>query len=410
MRILYHGTSPGVPTGFGQHTKRLLDRLNDDHTVGFLPSGSLTPGEVEYDGIPVHHPAMTLSNIESVRYWQQEGNYDVVISHSGHWSNADKWVRLHDDDVPLLLYSVVDQQAPGGNLPMMCERALSGCFMPVFHSEFAAELAENSEIPGYQYRQIPHGVDSKIYDDVTGAVDQSDLKGPLGLDPDDLLFTLVGGNNGTRENMPEQMHAFKRFVDEEGADDAHLYVHAHPRHSNGHDLYDVRDMLDLNDRIMLPDEADMAHGISVGAMVRIYNATDVVLAVSRADSWGLTVTEAMMTGTAVIGANHSAMPEQFDRPPRTPMDREKPFVATDFGLLVNRGATEWSQRHRAYRFLPRVDHMQAAMSRYYNNPDERTAHAEAGRRRARSLYDMDYLYENEWKSILREAEGRVTNF
>jgi len=409
MRILYHGTSPGVPTGFGQHTKRLLDRITRDHTVGFLPSGSLTPGDVTYHDIPVHHPAMTLSNIESVRYWQREGNYDVVISHSGHWSNADDWQRLHDDDIPLICYSVVDQQAPGGRLPIKCKQALDGCFMPVYHSEFATELAEDTPPPRDQYRHIPHGVDSDVYDDVTGVVEQPELKEPLGIEPDDTLYTIVGGNNGTRENMPEQMHAFARFVEAEGADDAYLYVHAHPRHGNGHDLYDVRRLLDMPDRILLPDEADMAHGISVGTMVRVYNATDVLLAMSRADSWGLTVTEAMMTGTAVIGANHSAMPEQFDRPPRTPMDRDQPYIATDHGLLVNRGSVEWSQRQRAYRFLPHIEDMQAAITRYYNTPSERAAHADAARRRARTRYDMDHLYETEWQPLIRDAARRVTS-
>lgn len=406
MRVLIHSAPPGVPAGYSSHTENLIEEFGDGHEIGILPPGDWIGAGIEHEGIPIHARNMGGPQVDSLRYWYEEGDYDVVISHLEHWGQPDRFARL-SEDIPFIMYTVVDQCNPDNTLPYDVVRATEESFRPTFHSEWAYECAMETGYDPETTWQIPHGIDTDKYAPVTDHIDQGRLKEQMGIPHDATLYALVGGNNGVREGMPEMMHAFKKLITEHGRDDAYLFVHSHPIHSNGHNLHTVRDVLNLNDRVLFPDAGDMAHGIPDGAIIRLYNTADVVLNVSRGDSWGMVVTEAMACGTPVIAANHSALTEQFGKDPDYTMPRGEPYRPTDYGILVNRGSPEWTQRQKSRRFVPHVDDIAKAMLYYDVHDDVRETHGQNARAHVVSNYNLETVYANQWSALLEEIKQEL---
>lgn len=406
MKILYHSAPPTAKTGYGVHTRNLVDYLRLDHDINIHSVSNMGGGTVDWDGIPIYPCGAGEHGELSIPYWYEKSDADVVFSHHDHWAMDDTFQQIHKGGIPTMLYTILDHDRPNGKPPEKVVRANEGAHKTIVMSDFAEACMKRSRIDNEQIVKVPHGVDTTKYAPVTDYIPQEELKKEMGIPEDAFLFTMVAANYGPRKNIPNHMEAFKRLADDH--DDVYLYVHTHPQMGGGYNLFQIRESLDLDeDRCFFPDQHEMQHGIDDLTVVQFYNTADVHLNATQAESWGLTVTEAMACGTPVIATNYSAMTEQFGEPHDLHVTEDEQFFDTGQGLLVHRGAEIWTQGSLARRFLPKVDDLEAAMRYYYNNQDLLDGHGQNARRWVVNNYSWPTLYEEEWLPLFNQVEEEL---
>lgn len=391
-------------TGYGTHTRNLVSRMAGDFDPFIHAVGGWEGMGIDWQGVQVFPSGAGKFGEQSIPYWYQENDADVVFSHHDHWSFPQTLKNIQERGIPTVLYTILDHDLPGKTPPQAVIEANEEAYKTIVMSEWALERMRNTRIPNEQIHQIPHGVNTAKFAPVTHRIDQGELKLDLGVEEDAFVFGMVAANYGPRKNIPLHMEAFRRFRERNDADDAYLYVHTHPQMSGGYDLHQVRRDLGLENLVLFPDSHKVYHGIDDLTIVQLLNTFDVHLNVTQSESWGLTITEAMACGTPVIGANNSAQTEQFDVGHDFHVSTDEQFTTTPNGLLVNRGNEMWTQNASARRFTASVDDMVAAMEYAYEHPEQMELMGANARDFVCEHYDYDHLYETEWKPLFEEVE------
>lgn len=396
-------------TGYGVHTKNLVRRLKEDHEVAVHSVGGWEGMGIDWEGVQIYPSGAGKHGENSIPYWFDKVNADVVFSHHDHWAMSDTLKNIQLNGIPMILYTVLDHDLPGQRPPPAVIEANENASHTIVMSKWAEERIRNSRIDQDRVRQIPHGVNTSKYAPVIKEISEERLKKDLGIPEDGFLFGMVAANYGPRKNIPIHMQAFKHLRDTYGIDDVYLYIHTHPTMGGGYNLYEVRDALNLSqEHCMFPDPHEMYHGLEDMVVVQLYNTFDVHLNVTQSESWGLTITEAMSCGTPVIAANNSAQTEQFGIPPDSYIGTQDAFKVTSQGLLVYRGAEMWTQNATARRFTARVDDIVDAMYFYYMNQELIDEHGENAREYVQSNYDWEYVYDEYWRPFFDEVEDEFT--
>lgn len=406
MKIHYHSAPPMADTGYGVHTKNLLGRLSDDYEAIVHSVGGWDGMGIDWQGVQIYPPGGGKHGEQSIPYWFDKTGSDVVFSHHDHWSMADTLQGIQEGGIPMVLYTILDHDIPGGKPPEKVVQANENALKTIVMSEWAYDIMKQSRVPDEQIHQIPHGVDTTKYAPVTRKISKEELKEDLGVPEDSFLFGMVAANYGPRKNIPQHMEAFKRLT--EDYDDVYLYIHTHPMMSGGYNLPEIRESLELErDRLFFPDAHEMQHGIEDIVIVQLLNTFDAHLNVTQSESWGLTITEALSCETPVIAANNSAQTEQLGVDYDTYVTKDEQFREAPNGLLVHRGAEMWTQNATARRFTSHVDDMEAAMRFAYNNRETMAEKGKNGRQWVKANYDWDVLYERHWKPFFEELEEIV---
>lgn len=409
MRVLYHSAPPTADTGYGVHTRNLVQRLRDSHDINIQSVGGWEGMGIDWRGIKVYPSGAGKFGEQSIPYWFEKTDSDVVFSHHDHWSFANIMSGIQEGGIPTVLYTILDHELPGKRPPESVVVANENTLRTVVMSEWAEERMRNSRVPQEKVVQIPHAVDTSKYGPVTDEIPDKELKRDLGIPEDSFLFGMVAANYGPRKNIPLHIDAFKEFIDRNNADDAYFYIHTHPTMGGGYNLYEVRDGLNIDDeRVIFPDPHEMYHGIEDLIVVQLYNTFDVHLNCTQSESWGLTITEAMSTGTPVIATNFSAMTEQFGVPYDTHVSEEEGYRVTDNGILIHRGSEIWTQNATARRFTPGRENIISAMEYYYYNQDKIKEHGENARDWVKMNYDWDIVYEDHWEPLFDDIEEEIS--
>ena len=408
MKILVHSAPPMADTGYGVHTKNLVRRLKDDHNVAIHSVGGWEGMGIDWEGVQIYPSGAGKHGEESIPYWFDKTDSDVVFSHHDHWAMADVMSGIQQNGIPMMLYTVLDHDLPGERAPEAVVQANENSLRTIAMSEWAEERLQNSRVPQDTVTHIPHGVDTTKYAPVTEEIPQSELKKDLGIPEDAFLFGMVAANYGPRKNIPLHMQAFKELKDEHGLEDAYFYIHTHPTMGGGYNLYEIRDALNIEkERCLFPDPHEMYHGIEDLVVVQLYNTFDVHLNVTQSESWGLTVTEAMSCETPVIATNNSAMTEQLGVPHDTFVTQQDGLRVTDQGILVHRGNELWTQNATARRYTASVEDLKDAMLYYYINRDVIDAHGENAREWVVENYNWDRVYDKYWEPLFDDVEEEL---
>ena len=153
----------------------------------------------------------------------------------------------------------------------------------------------NSVLTGY----VPHGLDHNIYKPLekTDPLYEKmfkDIKQNNNID-----FLLMWNNRNIRRKQPgDVILAFKTFVDKLPKEDRSrvaLLMHTTPSDSNGTDLRAVYKSIAPNCKILFSPGK-----ISAAELNAMYNVADVVINIASNEGWGLSCTEAMLSGTPII--------------------------------------------------------------------------------------------------------------
>ena len=157
-------------------------------------------------------------------------------------------------------------------------------------------------------KYIPHGLNHEIYKPLD---DVSDFKKQL-FGKDEVDFCLFfNSRNIRRKQIPDTMWAFKIFLDglpKEKANKCRFLLHTEITHDAGTDLIAVKELL-FND---YPNAIQFStNKLSHEDLNRMYNSTDCQILLTSNEGWGLTLTEAMLSGNPIIANCTGGMQDQM---------------------------------------------------------------------------------------------------
>lgn len=160
---------------------------------------------------------------------------------------------------------------------------------------------------------VPHGLNPTIYYPITDGGELKNLeKFRSNLFKEDKDFVLFfNSRNIRRKQIPDTLLAFRYFLDglpKEKADKCAFILHTDVISEHGTDLEKVRSIL-LND---YPQSVYFSQDkLSVEQLNLLYNVADVQILLTSNEGWGLTLTEALLSGTPIIGNVTGGMQDQM---------------------------------------------------------------------------------------------------
>jgi Glycosyl transferases group 1 len=374
VKILAHGNSPHLSTGYGVQLALLLPRLASlGHEVAVSAFAGVQGAVTSWNGFKVYPGGLDAYG------------GDVLPSHARHFG-ADLVLTLMDAWV---LDPAMVSRLPAAAcwMPVDCTplSAMDRGFLrqsrafPVAMSEHGRrELQEAGFAPLY----APHAVDCPAF----SPQDKSAAREAMGVPPDAWVIGINAANlDAIRKGFPEQFAAFAMFRKDHP--EALLLVHSHPTGpGTGCDLNDIAARLNIGDAIRWPDPyLYTCGGYSQQEMARWYACLDLYSGCSYAEGFGLPLLEAAACGVPSVTTSFSAMPQ----------------AAGPHALLVS-GEPFWNARHRSFWSKPIVAEIAAAYEQAF-----KTEHDYDAIRDHALSYDADKVFAECWTGVLKELEDRL---
>jgi glycosyltransferase involved in cell wall biosynthesis len=376
LRVTWYSNDPRLPTGYGEQTAQVIRRLAaDGHAVAVASNAGTVRYTSSWEGIPVYPGGLTQHSVDLIAGIHAAHRGDILIT------LYDVWV-LPDLGVPMLSWTPVDHDPVP---PEVAEHAKRPNVRTIAMARFGqAALAR----AGIESVYIPHALEPEF------RPTPSDWRQRMGIPADAFVVSINSANRDTkdRKGFWQMFDALARFQRAH----ADVWVHLHTwtaKTMGGLDLawWSLERGMDL-DRVrkVLP-MAYLVGDLSRRDMAEMYTASDVLLATSKGEGFGIPVIEAMACGTPAIVTDATAQPE-----------------------LV--GDTGWK-----VRWTPEPDFF---MGSTWARPDPaailealEAAYAERGTPAARERseaaiakaaeYDADLVFDQHWRPLLAQLEKDI---
>ena len=297
-RIFWYSNHPGVPTGYGTQTAQVLRRLKRrGHDPVVHANFNQQMGEGKWNGIRVLPQGYdTWSN-------------DIILAHYG--------AVAKESDLPLRMVTLCDVWVL--NNPRFTELDIIWSWTPVDHMNVPPQVLAWSQRPNVlPIAMSKHGKAAFDRADVQSvyiphALEKHWKPTPMEEDPFPGRFVVsaINANKGVLPNRKawgENLLAFAMFAQKH--DDALLYVHSDLKSPIGIDLVALIKACGIPEsQVVFADQYDLRLGVEDGRMAQIMTRTDVLLAATMGEGFGLTALEAQACGTRTVVSNFSAQPE-----------------------------------------------------------------------------------------------------
>ena len=156
-------------------------------------------------------------------------------------------------------------------------------------------LKWNDVITGY----VPHGLNHNKFKPLELSDDVYKKMHERFKEQNNIEFMVFWNNRNIRRKQPgDVILAFKTFVDQLPESDRSKVgsvMHTQPVDENGTDLIAVRNVLAPDCKIIFSDQKLTADELNA-----VYNVADVVINIASNEGWGLSSTEAILSGTPII--------------------------------------------------------------------------------------------------------------
>ena len=235
--------------------------------------------------------------ITDPRYFMHIWNMEVEIRRKMPIAYLNIW-----DDYPTPMYNKPYYEA--------CDLLMGISKQTVNINKLVLEKADNSR---RVFKYVPHGLDHEIYK----PIDENDEKFIdwknktfQGKDYDFVLF--FNSRNIRRKQIPDMMLAFRAFLDslpKEKADKCLLMMHTELITQAGTDLGSVKEYL-FDERYPAAVKFSFAK-LETYQLNYLYNVADCQMLITCNEGWGLTLTEAMLSGTPIIANTTGGMQDQM---------------------------------------------------------------------------------------------------
>jgi hypothetical protein len=379
IAALIFSNAPWCGTGYGTQTAQLAERMKKDgHETAISANYGLMGMQSEWRGMPIYPMG-----------YEAYSN-DVAAANFAHWRKQnphlpahlfvifDAWVLKgpHWDEMPTSIWTMVDHlPCPPAVIDVLKKPAIT----PIAVTRWGQQEIERQ---GVAAEYIPMAIDTKLYKP-TDTWEGKHGRELMGLNPDrsEFVVSLVNANKGVpgRKAWGENLLACAIFAKRH--DDVRIYIHTE-RYGNtgGQQLDPLIKAVGLEEhQFRFVNQYANHTGIPNEAMVALYTATDVLLASTYGEGFGLTTLEAAACGTRVIANNFSAQPE---------------MVSEDSWLTD--GQPWWDAPQLAWWNIPSVPSIVAALEEAYAKGQSRSQaqidHA--------ATYDADLIFKDYWRPYL----------
>jgi len=202
------------------------------------------------------------------------------------------------------------------------------------------EKAENKVL-----KYVPHGINEKFFFPITEEHEQylalQDFKAKH-LKKDYKYVVLYNARNIRRKCTSDLILAYSQFCEKIGKEKAKecvLFLHTDPVDDNGTDLPAVRDLY-CDPEYVNVEICGLK--FNVNEMNLMYNMADIVALISSNEGWGLSLTEALMTGRMILPNVTGGMQDQcrFEDENGNWIDFSADFPSNHFGTYKKCG--EWA--------------------------------------------------------------------
>lgn len=379
MKILWASNAPWCGTGYGQQTALVTARLHrDGHDVAIATNYGLQGAKTGWEGMDVLPGGYDQfsNDIIPAHAEQHLGGepgdgwlitlFDVWVFKNPRFQhfNTASWVPVDHRPAP----------------PAVVEFLEGSRTVPIAMSMFGVEQLQAA---GLDPLYAPHGVET----DVFTPLDQTAAREMFGMPADAFVVMMNSANKdrGDRKSFFESFAATAQLM--RLHDDVMLFVHAEAHGAGGGlDLGELAAAVGIpSDRLRFIDQYLYRMSLQPKVLAHMYSASDVLLAPSKGEGFGIPVIEAQACGIPVIVSNFSAQPELLGS-----------------GWLVE-GEPIWDPGHKATFFRPRIGSIIEGLQHAYEHggggPDLNA--------RAHALgYDADVVHRQYWQPIMAELEQR----
>lgn len=383
-RILWFSNAPWAATGYGQQTAQVVPRLKKaGHEVAVHAMFGLEGAASSWQGVKVYpRGASAYSD-------------DVVVAHMLDHANGnlgltpllvtlfDAWVfksKTFDQLTNIVSWVPVDHSPCPPDVLAWCARKN---VMPIAMSKFGSRMFD---LAGIKHLYVPHGVE-KVFEPTPflsdGKGGQVSGRQLMGVQDDRFVVSIVAANKGVspcRKAFGENLLAFGVFA--QNHRDAVLYVHSESRGAmGGVDLLPLIEACGIpSSQVVVVDQYAYRGGFPVPALAAMYTASDVLLATSLGEGFGIPTVEAQACGTRVIVSDVAASTELVGN-----------------GWLVETQPL-WDPAQQAWWGVPRVGAIVDALKQAYEAPrgvDEASVVFAA-------QYGADAVWEAQWVPAMAE--------
>lgn len=409
MKLLWASNSPWAPSGYGTQTLQVVKRLKAaGHDVAIAANFGIQASSIEHEslpGVPVL-PAL----------YDGIGN-DILPAHYHAWANGeptylitlyDVWPYAKDRfaDIPIASWVPVDHYPAPPAVAAWCkdhqaiamsrfgegrltdalliEHATSldpdGTMDPALRRKRAEAALDASGVRPYY---IPHALEPGVYRPIPGA------RASLEWDPDAFVVLINAANKGAnmRKAWSEMFGALALFMDKHP--DVRVHLHTERIGAQSPDLQQLLDAwrIDSNRVTWTPQYQLKIGEISPEDVARLYSASDVLLATSKGEGFGIPVVEAQACGTPVIVSNWTAQPELVGG-----------------GWLAD-VQPDWDPVQAAFFCTPIISSIVARLEDAYDARGDETIRAKALAKAAE--YDADKVFAEHWVPFIASLEEKL---
>ena len=384
LRIVWYSNAPWAATGYGQQTAQVIQRLaKEGHQVAIHAMYGLAGSSSTWNGFKIYPQGLAAYSD------------DVVVAHTMEWANQD----LSTPSLLMTLFDVwvlkseslkqlkniaswvpIDHQPTPPDVLRFLQR---DNVKPIAMSKFGSRMLD---ITGVEHLYVPHAIEP-VFQPTESVTLPNGKKMTgrefMGWEEDRFVVTMVATNKGAqpaRKAWAENILAFSIFAKDKP--DAVLYLYTEPDGAMaGINLPTLLDACGVEkDRYKVVDQYAYRHGLPQQMMAAMYTASNVLLACSMGEGFGIPVIEAQACGCRVIVSNFTAQPE----------------LVGD-GWTVE-GQPWWDAAQQSWFFTPNVPDIVKSLEAAYDAPrslsDDAITHALG--------YGADTVFDQYWKPAMKE--------
>ena len=382
LRILWYSNAPFAPTGYGTQTAQVVQRLTKNHEVAIHAMYGIEGMASIWNGIKLYPRGMS------------PYSDDVLVAHWMDWANGnrdipamlmtlfDVWVLKSPslDQVPNIASWVPIDHAPCP--PAVIDWCKRPNVKPIAMSKFGLEMLQNA---GVDAMYAPHAFEDVFVPTQKLSNGRGEFTGRQLMEVDEDRFVVMmnaanKGQNPSRKSFGENILAFAIFAQDRP--DALLYLHTERDGAmGGINLVHLLEACGVKpEQYKIVDPYAYRTGFPQQALAALYTASDVLLACSMGEGFGIPVIEAQACGTRVIVSDYTAQPE---------------LVGVGSAVAIQ---PFWDSHQKSWFCTPQVPSIVDALIEAYEAPrgvsDEAVAFA--------SQYEADAVFESHWKPIMKE--------
>ncbi|MFA5937120.1 MAG: glycosyltransferase family 4 protein [Candidatus Paceibacterota bacterium] len=385
--IMGVGNAIWTGSGYGRQLFLLLTALKKrGYKVANLAWHGLHGTTLEYQGIPMYPGFAAGFGTDVIAGDAKHFGADLVLSLQDIWvlpnDYRDKcgglpWMPMFPIDTTPVAERNVEVAAASD--------------YPVVYSRFGLQEMANSGLP---CTYIPHMVDMNVYK----PGDKAEARKKLRIPKDAFVVSMVAANQGypSRKAFPENIRAFKMFLDTHPEAFLRLHTQINPPEGEGIIFSDLLSSLDIpHDRVSFCDQLMNANGLPDWYVALTYQASDVVLNASRAEGFGLAIVEAQACGVPVITTNCTSMTE-----------------LTVNGICTEPLQPEWYSMGGfgagSWHFIPSVERISKALETIHDwSEKERTQNSERGVLFIKDNFECELVADKYWVPFLDKVGDEI---